>query len=120
MNILLHLHFFAFIIFLWLIIFILSKNPKAKINRVGALLLLCFAIWNFSYIFMHSVSSKNNAMIWMNISSLGWISFASFYLWFILIFTGKEKILKNRIFYLVIFFAPNITYLQAMDRFSYF
>jgi PAS domain S-box-containing protein len=42
----------------------------------------------------------------MNIGAAGWVSFGSFFLWFILIFTEREKILKAKISYLVIFLPP--------------
>jgi len=45
-------------------------------------------------------------MLFDNVSSIGWISFASFFLWFALIFTEKKKILKTRIVYPLIFILP--------------
>jgi len=41
-----------------------------------------------------------------NLSSPGWISFSSFFLWFALVFTEKNKILKTRMIYPAIFILP--------------
>ncbi len=45
-------------------------------------------------------------MFWQNISSIGWCSFPSFAMWFALVFTKKEKILKQWYFYPVILIIP--------------
>ncbi|MEW6558343.1 MAG: histidine kinase N-terminal 7TM domain-containing protein [Elusimicrobiota bacterium] len=106
MNLLSLAYFTAFLIYIGLIIFGLSKDPKSKLNRVFALFIFTFAIWSFSSAFVNSATSKNNAILWNNISSFGWLSFASFALWFSLVFTKKEKVLKKWYFYPVIFFIP--------------
>jgi len=107
MNIYPFLHFFAFLVYCCLIAFILWKNPKSLFNRVFAALLACFVVWSFGSIFIHNPrSSKDTVMIFDNIGSIGWISFASFFLWFALIFTEKKKILKTRIIYPLIFILP--------------
>ena len=51
MNILPFLHFFAFLVYLHLIIVVLIKDPKALLNRVFAVLLACFVVWSFGLIF---------------------------------------------------------------------
>lgn len=101
------LHFFAFLVYCCLIAFILWKDPKSLFNRVFAALLACFVVWSFTSIFIQNLnSSKDTVMLFDNIGSIGWISFASFFLWFALIFTEKKKILKTRIIYPLIFILP--------------
>jgi len=103
------LHFFNTIVYLYLAAYILIKNPKALVNRLCAPILLCFGIWSFSVIFIHnSHSSKNIARLFVNISSLGWVGFSSFFLLFILVFTGKREILKKKWLYLLLFSIPLI------------
>jgi len=107
MNILPFLHFFAFLVYFYLLVLVLWKNPKSWLNRVCAGLLACFTLWNFGYIFVHNLNvSKDSAMLFVNIGSIGWGSFASFALWFALIFTEKKKILKSKLFYPFIFILP--------------
>ena len=58
-------------------------------------------------IFIYNPSaSKDTVRLFDNLGSLGWISFASFFLWFALIFTEKKKILKTRMIYPSIFVLP--------------
>ena len=107
MNILPFLHFFVFLVYSCLLVFLLWKDPKSLLNRVCAVLLACFAVWSFALIFIYNPSaSKDTVRLFDNIGSLGWISFASFSLWFALIFTEKKKILKTRIIYPFIFILP--------------
>ena len=90
-----------------MLVFLLWKDPKSLLNRVCAALLACFAVWSFgSIIFYNSNATKDLAILSNNISSIGWVSFASFSLWFFLIFTEKKIILKTRIIYPVIFILP--------------
>jgi len=85
----------------------LIKDPKSWPNRSCAALLTCFALWSFGYIFVHNLNiSKDTATLFGNIGSIGWSSFASFFLWFCLLLTGQKKILKLKIFYLFIFILP--------------
>lgn len=107
MNFLSFLHFFAFLVYCYLIVIVLWKDPKSRLNRVCAALFACFAIWSFGYIFIHNLNtSKEITRLFDNISSMGWASFSSFFLWFSLIFTKKKKILKSKLFYLFIFILP--------------
>jgi PAS domain S-box-containing protein/putative nucleotidyltransferase with HDIG domain len=107
MNILPFLHFFAFLVYLYLIIVILIKDTKSWLNRSCAAFSACLALWSFAYIFVHNLNiSKDTAILFDNISSIGWASFVSFFLWFSLIFTEKKKILKTKIIYPLIFILP--------------
>ena len=101
------LHFFSAIVFLYLAVYIFIKNPKASVNRICALFFLCFTLWSVTFIFFHNPDlSKDSARLSVNISALGWVSFSSFFLWFILAFTGKEKLLKKKWLYLLLFGIP--------------
>lgn len=101
------LHFFTAIVFLYLAVYIFVKNPKATANRVSALLFLCFTLWSAAFIFFHNPDlSKESARLSVDISALGWGAFSSFYLWFILAFTGKTKLLKKKWLYLLLFGMP--------------
>jgi len=93
--------------YLYLAAYIYIKNPKALLNRVCGLYFLCFALWSFSFIFMHAPHpSKEVVGFFVNIGSLGWVNFAAFFLWFTLVFTGKKKILKKKWFYPLLFGIP--------------
>ena len=106
-NILPFLHFFAFLVYFYLIAYLLSKNSKSLLNRVCAAFLGCFALWSLMLTFLFIPGTlKETAIFFDNIASIGWISFASFFLWFALVFTEKKKIIKAKIFYFLIFAIP--------------
>lgn len=95
--------------YLYLAVYIYIKNPKAMLNRVCGLFFLCFALWSFSFIFMHGPHpSKQIVGLFVNIGSLGWISFAAFFLWFTLVFTEKKKILGKKWLYPFLFGIPTL------------
>ncbi|MBU1062208.1 MAG: PAS domain S-box protein, partial [Candidatus Omnitrophica bacterium] len=88
-------------------VFLVIKNPRSIINKTCAAFLACFAGWSFSNIFINNPdTSKDTAMLYTNISSIGWASFSSFFLLFSLALTKKEKLLKVKIIYPIIFALP--------------
>lgn len=114
------LHFFVFLVFLYLIGFILRKNPRALVNWVCALIIFCFAIWSFGMIPFSDVnSSTDTARLGTKISSIGWASLPAFVLFFFIFlakkFTEKEGRLKKNIAYFVIF-IPAIFFIYKQWR----
>lgn len=106
-NTLTFLHFCTFLIYFYLTVYLLSKNPKATLNRVSAAFLSCFTLMSFAFTFLHIPGTlKDTALLFSNVAALGWIPIASFFLWFAFIFTENKKILKTRIFYFIIFSLP--------------
>jgi PAS domain S-box-containing protein len=91
-------HFFSFLVYAYLIIFILQRDPKALLNRLCALTIVPFAVWAFAFTFFHSVATAGAARVWMNIASIGWCSFPITIGWFYLSLTGHEAVLRKRIF----------------------
>lgn len=58
-------------------------------------------------IFLHNpYVSKKTARIVSDINALGWCSFSSFFLWFMLAYSGRKKILEKKWFYLLLFGLP--------------
>ena len=91
------LHFFNSIVYVYLAIYIFIKNPKALLNRLCVAFLLCFVVWSFPMIFLHNpYTSKNSAWIASDINALGWCGFSSFFLWFMLAYSGRKKILEKK------------------------
>jgi len=107
MNIFPFLHFFTFLVYVSLLVFLLWKDAKSLLNRVCAAFLACFALWSFGLIFSYIPDTlKDTTILFYRIASIGWIYLASFFLWFALIFTEKRKILKTRLLYLLIYILP--------------
>lgn len=120
MHFLPYLHFFSVIVYMYLAVFIFIKNPKGLVNRILAVLFLCLSFWSFSMIFMHDPHCEpNTAWLANNIGSLGWISFSSFFLWFMLVFTGKEKILKKKWLYVILLGIPALLIYKQWDNVLY-
>jgi len=77
------------------------------LNRLFAAFLLCFAVWSLSDIFIHNHAlSKGTIVLCNKFGAVGWIGFSAFFLWFCLVFTEKKKILKIKLFYIIIFCLP--------------
>jgi PAS domain S-box-containing protein len=108
------LHFFNSIVYLYLAVYIFIKNPKALMNRILALSVSGFALWSFGSMFVENLNtSEHTARLFEDISSFAWISFSSFFLWFMLAFAGKKEMLKKKSLYLFLFGLPIIfIYLQ--------
>ncbi len=87
--------YFASVFYILLIVFLLYKNPKSRLNRFCALAILPFTIWSTAFVFFHSAISPDEAMAWLNIASVGWCSFPSFVLLFYMEFTGYDRVVSN-------------------------
>ena len=106
MNILALLYFTAFLLYIWLGIVVISRAPKSRLNQAFALFIAFWAVAAFGTAFMTAAPDKSSAILWNNIGALGYCGAYSFLLWFFLIYTNKERVLRNWIFFLVIFSIP--------------
>jgi PAS domain S-box-containing protein len=71
-------------------------------------------------VFIHNpYTSKNTARLFLDIGSLGWISFSSFFLLIILALSGNEKILKKKWFYLLLFGIPLLLIYKQWTNFIF-
>ncbi len=101
------LHSMTTAFYLFLAGYILLKNPKVLLNRIGSAYVFTFAVWSFSLIFIHNLqTSKETARLFLNIGVMGGIFTCCFFLWFMLVFTGKTALLKKKWLYLVILGIP--------------
>ncbi|MGD2086979.1 MAG: ATP-binding protein [Candidatus Aminicenantes bacterium] len=120
MNFFPYLHFFNSIVYGYMAVYILIKNAKAPLNRICSVFLFCLGIWSFTTIFIHNpYSPKDIAMLFANIGSMGWVTFSSFFLLFMLFFTGKEKILKKKWLYLLLFGPPLLFIYKQWTNYIY-
>jgi len=87
--------------------YILYKDTKSLLNKTCAVLISTFSIWNFVDVFSPSKDiTEDTALLFQNISSIGWIGFASAALCFSLVFSKKERLLKSKKIILVILILP--------------
>ena len=102
-----NLHFFSLIVFLFMSGYILYRDPKSQLNRTCSLLISSFAVWNIVDVFgMGMDISEDTAILLLNISSIGWISFASFFLCFSLVFSQRMKLFKKNWYLIFVFIIP--------------
>ncbi len=109
MSVMPFLHFFCLVVYLFLAIYILKKNPKVLLNRLCSALIFCFALWSLGYIFTHNpYNPKHIAVFFGKVQAPGWIGMVSMTLWFFLVFTERKKILSAWWFYPLLFLPPVI------------
>ena len=64
MSLLTFIHFSWLLLYVYLAIFILVRNPKAPLNRVCSALFICLALWNFGGVVCHNpITSKATASL---------------------------------------------------------
>ncbi|MDD5634699.1 MAG: PAS domain S-box protein, partial [Candidatus Omnitrophica bacterium] len=114
MNSILLLSLFSFFIYSYLAVFVFVKNPKELINRVCSGSILCFVVWSFGMIFyMNFNLPAETRCLFMNIGSLGWITFSSLFVLFILVFSENWTLLNKKITYVALFGGiPVFIYMQ--------
>ncbi|RPJ60553.1 MAG: PAS domain S-box protein, partial [Dehalococcoidia bacterium] len=92
------LHFVSFTANVLLAAFIIGRNPKALLNRVCFLLIATFAFWCFYSARLTMAQNYDDAMFFINMSSIGWAFMPVASLWFCLALDKKGNILKNWVF----------------------
>jgi PAS domain S-box-containing protein len=99
------IYFESFFISIVLTGFVLYKNPRNILNRLCALLILCFAVWSFGDIFVVNIYSRQEfAYSMVNIGSIGWCFFPSVAVIFFLRYTEYKNLYKKKLIYPVLIF----------------
>ncbi len=89
------LHFICFLAEAMLVILIVSNNPRAQINRACAVLIFSLAIWSFFFGLINLAHTEEEATIFFNCATVGLSCFPVAAIWFILIFTRNDRLIKN-------------------------
>lgn len=103
------LHFLVFLVCLYLAVFVLYRDHKSLLNQTTAILMLCFALWNFGDVIIQNPDpsiTESMVSIWQNIAAVGWLSFSSAILCFSLVFSKREHFLKKKWFQMLIILLP--------------
>jgi two-component system, cell cycle sensor histidine kinase and response regulator CckA len=97
-----YLHLLCAQIYIILAVIILLRDRNALLNRLCSVLFLCFFVWSFSWTFFHNpYVSRKTAILFLNVSSIGWLLFSPFFLWFSIVYTKR----KQSAFLLVLLFS---------------
>ena len=89
--------------------YILYKDPKKVANRIFALSMLAVAIWDFGEAGMRFCPIPyplEKVIFWNRILWIGVCFMASFFLYFVLLFPRRTKILDKKTIYLILYFPP--------------
>ena len=95
MNPLSLLSFLAFLAYVFLGALALRRNYRSHLNRVFALLCGTLALWSFGFAFLYVAPNPEFCLFWDRIASVGWSFFAAVTLHFVLVLTGREKLLRR-------------------------
>jgi PAS domain S-box-containing protein len=95
MNIFTPLAFFAFILSIYMGIYVMRLNSVTATNRVFLGLAISMAIWNLAYMFVYPDIDKSHVFFWYKISALGWCNFPAFVLHFFLLLARKDHFFKK-------------------------
>lgn len=111
------LHFFNFLVCVYLAIYVLVKNPKSPLHKILSVFLISICIWSFGKIFTDNPdTSKETVKIFIRTGSLGWCTFSSLFLYFAMIFAKKKELLKNKLLNVSMIAIPALfIYLQWND-----
>jgi PAS domain S-box-containing protein len=102
-----YLHFFCLLVFSTMVVYIIKKDPDSRLNWILAILMACFALWNLVDLLPNAeVITVNTMILFQNISSVGWIGFPSVLLSFSILLTKNEKLLRSKIFMVIIIMLP--------------
>lgn len=111
------LFYIAFIAYVFYGFFILSYEKKTTIHRVYSLCCFSVAIWAFSFSMANSADSYESCLFWRQAASLGFGTFFSLFLHFILILTNRTKVLRNKLTYIALY-LPAIVNIIIFDLYK--
>lgn len=102
---------FAFVLMAYQIFHL---NPREPLNRLSAIVNVCFAIWALSFAFMFSAASAEQAMVWNKIGSIGYIMFGVLTLQFFVTLAGENKAMNRPVILIIIYALPAILLVQNL------
>ncbi|WP_138494143.1 EAL domain-containing protein [Paenibacillus pinistramenti] len=95
--------FIAFAIYFILGIYTISLNTKSMLNRLYLAACLAMSIWAFCFSIANSAHNYETAILWRRLASAGWGTVYSLLLNFYFILTEKERILKNKWLFVLLY-----------------
>lgn len=110
-------YYLAFIIYFSLGVYIFSLNARSRLHQVflGGVLALCG--WAFSFAIANSAPDAALSLQWRRMAALGWGSFYSYLLHYVLILTEKNALLKKWWVYAAIY-LPSLVYIVVFSLYT--
>ncbi len=101
------LSYTAFLTYLVLAVVVLRRGPRAALNWSCALFLLALACWSLEDVFHGNPAlAENYVRMFSHIGTVGRASGGSLFLWFVLLLTGREWLLRRWWLYPLLIGAP--------------
>lgn len=97
------LFYIATILIFFYGLYIYSYNSRSMMHRIFLLSCLSLSIWNFSFSIANSAISYQTALTWRRVAAIGWGSFFSLVLHFILLYTNQRKLLTRKVTYVILY-----------------
>jgi PAS domain S-box-containing protein len=92
------LHFSSFVVDILLIIYVISKDHRSRVNCLCALLIFSFAIWSFFFGLANLSNSIEEALFYFKMAGIGISAFPIAALWFYSALAHRERLLNKRAF----------------------
>ncbi len=93
--------------------YVLSRGPTLRLNRLLFAVLMCLVAWATGEFMMRTAETVDNVLLGSRIAGLGWCLIGPVYLLFVLAYTGRDRLLRNPLTYLVIF-TPGVFFLVTL------
>lgn len=101
MNFWTYLHAATAVVYFFSFFYVLNKDFYSLTNWILAFVFLCLAVWSAgSALIFNSLINCETAAFILKIQSLGWIFFVFFYFLFLMIFTGRNRLLRSPLLYI--------------------
>jgi len=90
--------------------YVLAKNSRDTINRVFALNMAAFALWDFAEVMIRLSADADTALIWSKVKYIGTLAVPFISLHFVYIFPDKHPILERHPNIWPLFYTPLILF----------
>ena len=114
MNIYTPLSFFAFLLSIYMGIYVLRLQSHSASNRTFLGIAVTTAIWNFANMFLFADVDKSDVLFWYKISAFGWAILPAFVLHFFLSLSQKQSWFKKGWIWMGIYMPAIIFTIRAM------
>ena len=110
-------HFFTFVANLNFAVFLLVRNHRSSLNRLAAGTIICFSIWSLGLTAIRTRELSLETITYINnITSVGWIAYASCFLSFSIYFTGKRNIVRDWRYRTAVILPPLIFWILQQNN----
>jgi len=100
--------FAAFAMYFFFGLYVLFLNIHSNLHRIFFLSCISLCFWAFSFSISNSAPDYDTCLFWRRIACLGWGTYFSFLLHFILILTDRNRLLQKKWLYVLLYFPAAV------------